>query len=165
MTPREAIRLATSLLGLDAGESARRIARALAWTEIGEAEMDQPVRRGGAALAQRVGLAAALVGDPEVLLFDEPLGALPPDERARLLSIPDRGRTILLAVRDPLGEASVATHVMLLRDGRVATMVPVGAVTAAGHPLNRDGVVAFADGLTTESPPGAAGSRSAAPTR
>ena len=57
MTPREAVGLAASLLGLDAPDAARRTADALAWVQIDEQDLDRAVRRGGPALAQRVGLA------------------------------------------------------------------------------------------------------------
>jgi ABC-type multidrug transport system ATPase subunit len=145
MTPREAVGLAASLLGLDAADAARRTADALAWVQIDERDLDRAVRRGGPALAQRVGLAAALVGDPEVLLLDEPLRALAQDDRERLLSIPGRRRSILLASRYPRGDARLVTHVMLIRAGRVATLAPVVELAAAGLPLSREGIVAYAD--------------------
>jgi ABC-type multidrug transport system ATPase subunit len=145
MTPREAVGLAASLLDLDVDDAERRIADALAWVEIDERDRNRAVRRGGPALVQRVGLAAALVGDPEVLLLDEPLRALAPDDRDRLLSIPGRRRTILLASRDPLSDAGLVTHVMLMRAGRVATLVPLSELAATGLPLTREGISAFVD--------------------
>ena len=144
LTPREAIGLAANLLGLDREEAGRRTTAAVAMAEIGPADLDRSIRRGGPALAQRTGLATALVGEPEVLLLDEPLRDLPPADRTRLLRIPGRRLTILIASRQPEAEGGLATHVMLLREGRVAALAPVGQLEAAGLTLSREGIEAFA---------------------
>jgi ABC-2 type transport system ATP-binding protein len=145
MTPREAVRLAVALLGVDREEGGRRARSVLDLAEIAPGELDRPIRRGGPALAQRTGLAAALVGDPEVLLLDEPLRALEPADRTRLLRIPGPRRTVLIASRHPHSEGGLATHVMLLRAGRVVALAPIGELETAGLPLTRDGLAALAD--------------------
>ena len=145
MTPRETLRLAGELLGLPAVEAARRIDWALDWTRVPPRSAVRPMSRGGAPLQQRVALAAALIGDPEVLLLDRPLHALEAEERMRLLTLPGRRRTILMASRDPAGEAALVAHVAYLRDGRVALIAPVGALERAGLPLSRRGIAALAD--------------------
>jgi osmoprotectant transport system ATP-binding protein len=73
---------------------------------------------------QRVALARALMLDPELLLLDEPLGALDPITRsglqAELKEIFARlGKTVVLVTHD-MGEAAhFAGRIVLLRDGRV----------------------------------------------
>ena len=73
---------------------------------------------------QRVGLMRALFLDPEVLLLDEPLGALDPLVRADLQAelkeiFAAVGKTVVLVTHD-LGEAGfLAEHVVLLRDGHI----------------------------------------------
>jgi len=145
MTPREALELASGLLELPAAEAERRIGRALAWANVPAAALDRPVRRGGPPLLQRTGLAAALVADPEVLLLDEPLRALEADERWRLLRLPGRRRTILIASRYPASEAGLASHLALLRGGRVALLARIADLEAAGLPLSMKGIGALAD--------------------
>lgn len=73
---------------------------------------------------QRVGLMRALMLDPEVLLLDEPLGALDPMVRAELQrdlrDIAERLKTTTLLVTHDLREASaLGDEIALLRDGRV----------------------------------------------
>ena len=145
MTPREALDLAAGLLELSAIEAERRIERALAWAHVPADALDRPVRRGGPPLIQRTGLAAALVADPEVLLLDEALRALEADDRSRLLRLPGKRRTILLASRYPAAEEGLATHVALLRDGRVALLARVAELEAAGLPLSMKGIDSLAD--------------------
>lgn len=73
---------------------------------------------------QRVGLMRALMLDPDVLLLDEPLGALDPMVRADLQEdlrevFRARKKTVVLVTHD-MGEAAyLGDHVVLLREGRI----------------------------------------------
>jgi ABC-type multidrug transport system ATPase subunit len=149
MTPREALHLAARLLALPAHDAARRIERALAWVRIPADLADRPVGAGGPPLLQRTGLAAALLADPEVLLLDEPLRALAGDERTNLLGLPGQRRTVVLASSDPASEAGLATHVSLIRDGKVALLASLRDLQAAGQPLSMRGILALADARST----------------
>ena len=145
MTPREALELAARLLELDERTAARRIGEAADRARIPISSLDRPVRRGGAALAQRTGFAAALLADPEVLLLDEPLRAVDGDERSRLLALPADRRTVILHSRYPASEAGHVSHVALLRAGRVAMLAPAGEVEALGEGLAMRAITGLAD--------------------
>lgn len=74
--------------------------------------------------AQRVALVRALFLDPEVLLLDEPLGALDPLTRAELQedlrrAFDELGRTVVLVTHDLSEAAFFSRRLVLLRDGRV----------------------------------------------
>jgi len=150
MTPREALDLAARLLALPAPEAARRAERALDWVRIPAHRVDRPVGRSGPPLLQRTGLAAALIADPEVLLLDEPLRALEAHERARLLRLPGRRRTVVLASHDPASEEGLATHVALLRGGRVALLASLRDLEAAGQSLSMRGILSLADARSAD---------------
>ena len=152
MTPREALELASGLLELPAAEAERRTGRALAWAQVPADALNRPVRRGGPPLLQRTGFAAALVADPEVLLLDEPLRAVDADERSRMLRLPGRRRTILIASRYPASEDGLVTHVALLRKGRVALVARVAELEAAGLPLSMKGIESLSDRRADAAP-------------
>ncbi len=74
--------------------------------------------------AQRVSLMRALFLDPEVLLLDEPLGALDPITRAELQddlrgAFRALGKTVVLVTHDLAEAAYLARRLVVLRDGRV----------------------------------------------
>jgi osmoprotectant transport system ATP-binding protein len=73
---------------------------------------------------QRVGVARALAADPDVLLMDEPFGALDPVTRATLqLELKrihqDSGKTIVLVTHDIDEALLLGTRIVLLREGRI----------------------------------------------
>jgi osmoprotectant transport system ATP-binding protein len=84
---------------------------------------------------QRVGLMRALMLEPDVLLLDEPLGALDPMVRSELQAdlraiFARLGKTVVLVTHD-LGEAAfLGQHVVLLRDGRVVQQGPLDELEA-----------------------------------
>jgi osmoprotectant transport system ATP-binding protein len=85
--------------------------------------------------AQRVGIARALAGDPDLLLMDEPFGAVDPitrrSLRAELLRIHgETGKTILFVTHDPAEAMELASLLVVLRDGEIA---------AAGAPADLAG--------------------------
>ncbi|SFC34641.1 ABC transporter ATP-binding protein [Streptomyces aidingensis] len=73
---------------------------------------------------RRLGMAAALLGDPHTLVLDEPADGLSPRESAWLYGLlrghADRGGTVLMTCRDPRDAARLGDHVVTLADGRTA---------------------------------------------
>jgi ABC-type sugar transport system ATPase subunit len=73
---------------------------------------------------QRVALGRALVCEPRVLLFDEPLSSLDPRTRAELRGLLRRahdtsGATTLYVTHDPVDAAALADRIVVMRDGGV----------------------------------------------
>ncbi|WP_135467375.1 ABC transporter ATP-binding protein [Crenalkalicoccus roseus] len=93
--------------------------------------------------AQRVGLARALAADPDILLMDEPFGAVDPIIRRGLRAELQRihretGKTILLVTHDPGEALELATHLVVLREGRlVAEGAPLALTEPPVHPFLR----------------------------
>lgn len=80
-------------------------------------------------MKQRLAIAGALLGDPEVLIFDEPTNGLDPqgivEVRNLLVEIGSRGKTILLASHMIDEVEKVCNHVAILKYG---TLIAVGSV-------------------------------------
>lgn len=155
LSPAEALDLSGRLAGLAADERRRRIDAASRRYGFG-GDLRRSMRRGGPSVMQRTALAAALLGDPEVLLLDEPLRAVDPAERERLLQVPGKRRTVLLASRLPASEAALVDQVLLIRDGRPVLHTTTHELQIRGLPLSAASVAALAD-LTNSLPASLAG--------
>jgi ABC-type multidrug transport system ATPase subunit len=73
-------------------------------------------------MRQRVGIAQALLADPELLIVDEPTAGLDPEERVRfrnLLTDLGHGRLVILSTHIVSDIESIATHVAVIREGRL----------------------------------------------
>lgn len=101
---------------------------------------------------QRVGVARALAADPEILLMDEPFGALDPltrDELQRVfLSLQHRLRKTVIFVTHDLREAlRLGTRVALMEAGRLVSALTPVEFLQSGEPLASAYVRAFGGGL------------------
>ena len=94
------------------------------------------VRTFSLGMGQRLGLAAALLGDPEVLILDEPVNGLDPEGirwiRTLLRRRADAGGTVLLSSHVLAELAEVADDVVVIADGRVRAAGTLDEI-AAGH--------------------------------
>lgn len=85
-------------------------------------------------MRQRLGIAQALLNDPEVLVVDEPTAGLDPEERVRfrnLLSDLGAGRLVLLSTHIVSDLESIATRITMIHRGRLLGDGTPEAVTAA----------------------------------
>ena len=87
-------------------------------------------------MSQRLGVAAALLGDPGVLLFDEPVNGLDPEGihwiRSLLRHLADEGRTVLVSSHLLSEMALTADHVIVIGRGRLIADEPTADVLARG---------------------------------
>ncbi len=132
--------LANAMSGLRLRGVPAAAARAAArtWLErLGVAALaDRPARTLSGGEARRVSLARALALEPELLLLDEPFGALDyPTRQALLAELPallDAAHTTtVLVTHDPAEGLALASRAVALRDGRVAAEGAVAPVLAA----------------------------------
>jgi putative ABC transport system ATP-binding protein len=118
------VELPLLLTGLPAAERRRRVQAALQLTGIADRARHKPAELSGGQ-EQRVGIARAIVGDPLLLLCDEPTGDLDRksgDEILDLLQVLNReqGKTIVMVTHDPHAAAR-ARRILYMNKGRLAT--------------------------------------------
>jgi ABC-2 type transport system ATP-binding protein len=174
------------------GRSARNHLRALGATSgIGRSRVDQVLelvglaevadRRVGAfslGMGQRLGMAAALLGDPATLVLDEPVNGLDLDGirwiRSLLTGLAAEGRTVFLSSHLMSEMAVTADHVIVIGGGRLLRDQPMAAfiddaaaetvrvrasdvgllarlVERAGGTVDRDGDALTVQGLSTDA--------------
>lgn len=91
-------------------------------------QLDKRLAAYSGGMKQRLLLASALLGDPKLLILDEPTAGLDPKERVRLrelLASMAADRIILVATHVVSDVETVATKVILLREGKVVDAAPV----------------------------------------
>jgi len=97
------IALPLILRGMRRGEIGRRVRAVLAQLGLGERERALPTQL-SAGEQQRIGIARAVVGEPRLLVADEPTGNLDPTLAAEIMalfaSLPERGTSVLVASHD-----------------------------------------------------------------
>jgi len=126
----------------------RRVGEVLA--QVGLASVAS--RRAGTfslGMAQRLGLAAALLGDPRVLLLDEPVNGLDPEGvrwiRNLLKSLAASGRTVLISSHLISEMALTADRLIVIGRGRLLADTTVTELTARGQSLE-DAFFALTEG-------------------
>jgi ABC-2 type transport system ATP-binding protein len=121
------------VLATAAGLEARRVDQVLEQTGLAAAGRR---RVGGFSLGmrQRLGLAAALLGDPEVLVLDEPANGLDPEGvhwlRGLLRGLADEGRTVLVSSHVLAEIAQTVDQVVIVDRGRLVTQSTLADLTA-----------------------------------
>ncbi len=92
-------------------------------------DADRRVDEYSKGMRQRLALAAALLGEPELLLLDEPLDGLDPAGqhafRARLRALADEGRTVVVSSHDLADIEALADYVVVIDHGRLITQGPL----------------------------------------
>jgi len=110
------------LRGLPRAAIAKRVRHALEQVGLGDRERALPVQL-SAGEQQRVGIARALVGEPRLLLADEPTGNLDPTLAAEILALlealPARGTSVLIASHDLALLKRMRKRVLVLDHGRL----------------------------------------------
>lgn len=104
----------------------RRVAERAGIAELGR----RPMGRLSKGQRQRVGIAQALLGDPEAVVFDEPTAALDPAQvgafRDLARDLADGGAAVLLSTHLLAEAAAVCDRIVVLVRGRVAAIEPPG---------------------------------------
>lgn len=121
------------VLAVAGGIPRSRVDEVLAMVDMGTAALRR-VKGYSLGMRQRLGLAAALLGDPEVLVLDEPANGLDPQGirwlRDFLRSLATEGRTILISSHVLSEVAQTVDHVVIIHRGRLVRQAAMAEVQA-----------------------------------
>jgi ABC-2 type transport system ATP-binding protein len=129
LTPREFVELCGRLSGLSGPALYARVEEVLDRVGMTYA-IDRPVRALSKGMNQRVGLASALVHDPDLLILDEPMSGLDPvgrkDVRDLIMEERARGKTVFFSTHILGDVETLCDRVCILRRGEVVVAGPLG---------------------------------------
>ena len=124
LTAEELLAYYASMFGIRGAERRVRAARLLDEVGIG-AERRLQLRKFSKGMLQRVGIAQALINEPELVIFDEPMSGLDPlgrrDVRALILRLRDRGCTVFFSSHVLSDAEALCNRVAILAKGRLVT--------------------------------------------
>jgi ABC-2 type transport system ATP-binding protein len=121
LTIAENLDFASAIYGIPAKERAERRRRMLESLELGDAA-DRRLADSSGGMARRLGLAVAMIHDPQLMFLDEPTAGLDPILRQalwdRFAELRDSGRTLVITTQY-VGEAAFCDEIIVLSEGSV----------------------------------------------
>ena len=132
------VRLALTLSGISKREGNRRAKKALESVGLGEHIHKRPSQLSGGQM-QRVAIARALVNDPDILLADEPTGALDSETSVQIMDLLkeiSKTKLVVMVTHNPELAEKYSTRIINLKDGRILKDSNVSKKTRAQKPGN-----------------------------
>ncbi len=122
LTARELCDLAGRLFGLDGAARRRRGGELLERVGLA-ADADRPLRKYSKGMLQRAGLAQALMGDPELVVLDEPMSGLDPLGRKQvrdlIVALHESGKTVFFSTHILPDVEAICQRVAIIAGGRI----------------------------------------------
>ncbi|MET3506654.1 ABC transporter ATP-binding protein [Halalkalibacter oceani] len=129
-TPKQYLRYLAALKGVEARQADERIAELLELVALKDVA-NKRLKKFSGGMLQRVGIAQAMLNDPEILILDEPTAGLDPKERARfrnLMSELARDRIVILSTHIVSDVESIANEIIMIKDKRVLYKAPIAEI-------------------------------------
>ena len=124
LTAREFLEYCAELFGYRPAERRRRVEDLLRLVHLDEKSWNKQLRKFSKGMLQRVGLAQALVNDPEIVFLDEPMSGLDPVGRRQvrdlISSLRERGTTVFMCSHILSDIEILCDRVAIMREGRLA---------------------------------------------
>ena len=124
LTAREFLRYCAELFGYNRRDCQARAARLLDLVRLDEKSWDKQLRKFSKGMLQRVGLAQALVNDPEVVFLDEPMSGLDPvgrrEVRDLIAALRAQGTTVFLCTHILADIEILCDRAAIMQRGRLA---------------------------------------------
>jgi len=125
---RETLDFFANLFGIASAERARRIEQLLEMVGLGQVRT-RPIGEFSKGMQRRIGLAQALINDPDLVILDEPTAGLDPigcrEVKDLILTLRQRGKTVILSSHLLADVEDVCDRVAILYGGRIQAMGPL----------------------------------------
>ena len=136
LTAEEFLTFYGHLAGLDRADLAKRVPQLLEVVGLVEARTRQ-LRKFSKGMLQRVGLAQALIHDPELVILDEPMSGLDPIGRKQvrdlILGLRDQGKTVFFSTHIIPDVEMICDRVGVIVKGKLLTTGRVDELVSQGH--------------------------------
>ncbi len=133
-TGNDMLRYIAALKGLDEKKTEKEVKRLSEMVGLSSDEMGRLVSGYSGGMRRRLGIAQALMDDPEILVLDEPTAGLDPQERVRfrnLISGISSSRLVLLSTHIISDIEFIAGDVLILRKGKLLLQAPPAEIIAS----------------------------------
>ncbi len=124
LTAREFLNYCAQLFGQDSAARTQRTDELLARVNLEKKSWDKQLRKFSKGMLQRVGMAQALVNDPEIVFLDEPMSGLDPvgrrEVRDLIASLRAQGKTVFMCSHILSDIEVLCDNVAILKGGRLA---------------------------------------------
>ncbi len=151
LTGLELVSYFAGLFGYSPADCRARAGRVLDRVGLG-ADRQRPLRQYSKGMVQRVGIAQALVNDPELVIFDEPMSGLDPvgrrDVRELILQLRDEGRTILFSSHILADAEMLCSRVGILAKGKLVASGTLTELTSSSSSAAERGWEVVASGVS-----------------
>jgi ABC-2 type transport system ATP-binding protein len=135
LTAEELVAYFAGLFGLAGEERRHRVRSTLDRVGLG-GDRSRPLRQFSKGMLQRVGLAQALVNDPDLVILDEPMSGLDPigrrDVRQMILDLRDQGRTVIFSSHILTDAELLCSQVAILARGHLRARGSLTELTSEG---------------------------------
>jgi ABC-2 type transport system ATP-binding protein len=134
MTPRQTLAFTGKFFGLSGAEIDKKTNELLDLVELREAR-DRKMGGFSGGMRQRLGIAQALVGNPRLVILDEPVSALDPQGRYEVIQIMERLRgatTIFYSTHILQDVERIADQIGIVCDGKIAVQGPLEQLVRSG---------------------------------
>ena len=159
LTPREFLDYCGQLFGLDSATRKRRAEELLTRVNLDQKSWNRQLRKLSKGMLQRVGLAQALVNDPEIVFLDEPMSGLDPvgrrEVRDLIASLRSEGKTVFMCSHILSDIEVLCDNVAILKKGRLAHSGSLDELRGQESSSFEIVVTIAGTGLLTLWPPGA----------
>ena len=147
LTARELLQYFARLFGYSGADARQRASVLLDRVGIPPERQTQQLRKYSKGMIQRVGIAQALLNDPDVIFLDEPMSGLDPlgrrDVRALILELREQGRTVFFSSHILADAEALCSRVAVVAGGRLAAagrLTEILAFEVRGWELVIDGL-------------------------